>query len=125
MIYNKALITKLTIVFIFTLGLFIFAFFSFSNIQEKNSNEKVIQHYISLSTYFQQNRFRRENIIEYLQGLNFKLVENPHPILQSLTKPIVRKIRFYIITKIDRYYIYFNIPYFKILFKYIIHKIKH
>lgn len=117
MSYNKALITKLTIVFIFTLGLFIFAFFSFSNIQEENSNEKVIQRYTDLSAHFQQNRFRRENVIEYLQGLNFKLVQNPHMILQTLTKPIVRKRGFEMVQKNDKYYFHVITPHFQVLFE--------
>jgi len=114
---NISLITKITIVFIFTFLLLIFAMFTFDKISYQKSHEKVLQYHKQVSHYLAKSRLNENEAISYLLQKDFTIVKNPHKILNNLGKHIIREKGFETIDFEKRYYIHILAPHFRVLLK--------
>ena len=112
---NTSLSTKITLVFIFTFALLVFAFLSFHKIIQQNSHEDVIKQYEQIARYFERNRAPHYEVQSYLEQLDFKLIENPHSLLKHHHKPLIRKRGFEVFIIDNSYYLHILTPHFRVL----------
>jgi two-component system OmpR family sensor kinase len=85
--------------------------------QEMHADEKVIKYYERLTQHIQQEKLSREDVTQYLQSINFTLAQNPHQIIRSQKRPIMRGNGFETIAIEDSYYLHIIAQDFRILFK--------
>ncbi|MDB2562293.1 ArsS family sensor histidine kinase [Sulfurimonas sp.] len=109
--------TKITIVFAFLFILLILAAIPFHHNQELKANEHVIHSYERFMHHIKQERLDREDVITYLENLNFIEITNPKEIFMFSDKQIIRKHGFEILIIKDSYYLHVLAPHFRVLLK--------
>jgi signal transduction histidine kinase len=107
--------TKITIVFAFLFILLILASLPFHHNQKNKANKNVIQNYERFMHYIRQERMSKENVIKYLQNLNFTTVENPQEILMLIDKRVIRRNGFEMFIVDNSYYLHVLAPHFRVL----------
>lgn len=109
--------TKIRLLFAFLFILLILAILPFHEMQETKADDHVVRYYEKLAEHIHKERLSKEETTQYLYGFNFRLVENPHPILHHAKHPIMRKKGFETIAIDGHYYLHIITPNFRILFK--------
>ncbi|OYZ34601.1 MAG: histidine kinase [Campylobacterales bacterium 16-40-21] len=109
--------TKIRLLFAFLFILLILAILPFHEMQETKADDHVVRYYEKLAEHIHKERLSKEETTQYLYGFNFRLVENPHPILHHAKHPIMRKKGFETIAADGHYYLHIITPNFRILFK--------
>ena len=112
-----SLISKISIVFVFTFILLVFAFITFSKIAKENSHKNIFEYYLNITKSVKENRLNRNEVKKYLKNFNFLEVDNPHKVLGSIKKQIIRKKGLELINIENIYYLHILTPHFRVLFK--------
>jgi len=107
---------KITIIFAFLFILLILALLPFQKMEERKEIEKVARDYENLLQPLEEQRLPKKEVIVYLLKYNFKQVENPKEIFQSLKEPPLRKKFFEILRIENHYYLHIVTPHFRVLF---------
>jgi len=113
---NISLTTKITIVFLFTFILLIFAFFSFHKMGQIDQHKSIVKYYENITSHIMKNRLDKYEVIEYLTTSHFSTVKNARDVLREIDAPVIRKRGFEVIVSKDRFYIHIIAPHFRILF---------
>lgn len=117
--------SKITFIFAFLFLFIIFSALPFYHKQEMKVNENVIQNYERFMQHIKQEKMSRENVIKYLENLNFSEVENPEEILQIPSKKILKRDSFELFIVENTFYLHVLTPHFILLLKDKINKFEH
>lgn len=108
---------KIRLIFAFLFVLLILALFPLHNMQENNADKNVMHNYQRLMHYLKEERLPRDEVIKYLENLNFIVVEDHQFVFDSADKKIMRGAGFELLTLDDTYYLHVITPHFRILFQ--------
>lgn len=112
---NISLKAKISIVFAFLFVLLVATATPMYFYQEVHSFKKVADDYERLMHTLHGQRLSRDEVINYLQGLNFSLTQNPREIVENLDRPVMRRKHFEAFLQDDRFYIHVVTPHFRLL----------
>ena len=113
----QSLLSKITLIFLFAFLLWCGHFFAFMKYQEKHIHEQVIFSHQKLSKFFFINKLSKNNIIKYLDVLDFIEVKNEDKILKNGKIVSSGQPGFDTIFYKKTYYFLVQTPHFDILFK--------
>lgn len=112
----NSLRTKITLIFAVTLLFFGTTCFLYIQYDNEHVDAQISTNYEKIATYLMKNRSPLPEVITYIENLNFKLVENPDPILRDgklfLIKKGIETLYYH-----DTYYFHFITPFSKALFQ--------
>ena len=112
----NSIITRVTLIFLITITLFIINFIGFFQHQKNESIKIINEKYRDIARYSKENRLSPEQIIEYLKNKNFTTLENPHEIIDE-TKLLSSGPGYELMKKDNIYYIHLHAPHFRFLLK--------
>ena len=112
----NSLITKIVFVFIVSIILFIMVFIGNYYYEENQLNKRLNNNYMKITKHIHENRLAPYQIIEYIEKVNFKFIENEDEILRK-TKAIGSGPGFEIFKYEDDFYLFIHGPGFRILAK--------
>lgn len=112
----NSIITKVTIIFIFAIALLIATFIFYLEFQEEKKYDPIVQKYEVYSKHFSTNKFRHNEMIDYLKEENFEEVKSPKDVIKN-SKILIHKRKFEILFYEDSFYMNVLTPRFKLMFK--------
>jgi len=112
----NSLITKITLVFLFTFSLLIAVFIFYLDFEKKQQHIPIVKKYENYASYVMKNRFRPYEVIEYFEKLNFKAEQNHQNVLKN-AKIIIQKRGFEAVHYENSYYFHIITPRFRLLLK--------
>ncbi|MDD2791249.1 MAG: ArsS family sensor histidine kinase [Sulfurimonas sp.] len=112
----NSIITNIKIGFSITVVLFIVVFIAFVKYSNHEDLKQVSHSYATIQTHLFTNRLESDEVIEYVQSLNFELVAEHPPILDKATNKIGGK-GFESIESDGNYYLLIHAPHFRLMFK--------
>ncbi len=112
----NSLNTKITLIFLFTISLFIAVFIFYIKYEKENSYSQASNYHEKISNYLKERRMPPRAVNDYIQGLNFAKVFDVRNVLDN-GKVVFTKRGFETIKFEDSYYLHILTPRFRILFK--------
>jgi two-component system OmpR family sensor kinase len=112
----NSIITKITIIFVFAIVLLIATFIFYLEFEKEKKYDPIVKKYEVYSKHFSTNKFRHNEIIDYLKPENFEEIRNPHDIIRN-SKILIHKRGFEILLYKNSYYLNVLTPRFKLLLK--------
>jgi len=112
----NSIITKVTLIFVFTIALLIALFIFYLKYEKEENNRKIKNHHETLSNYLFQNKPPRYEVINYFESLNFELEQNHREVLHN-GRIVAAKRGFETIVYKKQFYIHILTPRFRLLFK--------
>jgi two-component system, OmpR family, sensor kinase len=112
----NSIITKIILVFIISITLFIAVFIAYFYYEKSQINSDIKNKYANISKYIKDNKLDLQEVIEYTKELNLQAVENPQLLFE---KPNIIDAGpgFEIIKDNDIFYLHLHTPFFRILLK--------
>ena len=112
----NSLITKIVFVFIISVILFIIVFIGNYYYEENQLNKRLNENYKKITKHLHENRLAPNEIVEYIEALNFEFIENHRELTRELDS-IGAGPGFEIFKNKDNSYLLIHGPGFKILAK--------
>lgn len=112
----NSIITKITLIFIISVTLFITVFIAYFYYEKEQINNDIKNKYSSIARYIKDNRLDFQEIIDYSKNLNFELVENPQELFDR-PNIINAGPGFEIVKNKDNFYLHLHTPFFRVLLK--------
>lgn len=112
----NSILTRIIIIFIITISLFIMSFVSYFHYQEEEIKKNIHQEYRKLTENIRMQRLSPSEIISYTKNKNFILVEGPHFLIENL-KLIFTGPGYEVLKKDEVYYLFIHAPYFRLMLK--------
>lgn len=110
----NSIITKIRFIFFISIFLFLALFLAYYNYEENQLNKQLNTNYIKITKHIHENRLAPEEIVRYLERLNFKLIERPEIIIEN-NNAISTGPGFEIIKHQDSFYLNIHTREFRIL----------
>lgn len=112
----NSLSTKITIIFVFVVALFIATFAFYIDYEKKQFHSQASSYHEKLAQSLMKMRLPPPEIINYLKDFNFEIEPNHGPVIKN-GKIVFAKRGFETILYKNNYYFHFITPYDKLLFK--------
>ncbi len=112
----NSLSTKIRVVFIFTLALFLAVFIFYTQFEKHQIHAKAGSNHEKLTHYFMVNRLQKNEVIEYMKTLGFTPVRDPF-IVFDYGEHVYSNRGLETIFYQDSYYLHAMAPHFRLLFK--------
>ena len=112
----NSIITKIILIFIISVTLFIIVFFAYFFYEKEQLNNDIRNKYINISKYIKENQLEAKDVVSYTKNLNFELMEKHSSVLNP-TKIIDAGPGFERIEDNNEFYLHLHSPFFRILLK--------
>lgn len=112
----NSLSTKITIIFVFVVALFIATFVFYIDYEKKQFHSQASSYHEKLAQSLMKMKLPPPEIINYLKDFNFEIESNHRPVIKQ-GKIVFAKRGFETILYKNNYYFHFITPYDKLLFK--------
>ena len=112
----NSIITKITLIFIFTITLLIAVFMFYLKYENEQKVNQVISSHEKISKFLFIKKMPKNEVINYLESLHFKVVKNHREVLHDSTI-VSRKREYETMVYKNRYYFHVLTPRFRILFE--------
>ncbi|MFT7002860.1 MAG: two-component system OmpR family sensor kinase [Sulfurimonas sp.] len=112
----NSIITKINFIFVVSILLFIFVFFSYYKYEEQRTINTISEKYLDISKNIHEKNMFGSEIIDYTKKLNFVPALNLREIIDN-SKPVNSGPGFDIFMDAKSYYLHLHVPEFRLLLK--------